>query len=113
MHKLRVFELPPVPDGEDQTSFDRHNRVLKAEYSKSHPNAKTVQELMKITFSMRRRDILSEGHVFDPLKKYLYLQQPSYVSVYVFYIVEGGIHDELNQRYTQRAERIFLPPSPK
>ena len=76
-----MLELPPVPDGEDQTSFDRHNRVLKAEYSKSNPNVKMVQELM-ITFPMRRRDILSDSHSFDPLKKYPYLQQPSHVSVH-------------------------------
>ena len=88
-----MFELPPIPDGEDQTSFDRHNRVLKAEYSKPNPNVKTVQELMKITFPMRRRDILSEGHSFDPLKKYPYLQQPSHVSVYSTFVGGRGHSD--------------------
>ena len=88
-----MFELPPIPDGEDQTSFDRHNRVLKAEYSKPNPNVKMVQELMKITFPKRRRDILSEGHSFDPLKKYLYLQQPSHVSVYSTFVGGRGRSD--------------------
>ena len=79
-HKEHVFELPPIPPGEDETSFERHNRVLKSEYSKSNPNRHTVQELMNITFSMRRRDILSQGHTFNPLTKYPYLQEPSHVS---------------------------------
>ena len=84
--KLKVFELPPVPEGEDQTSFERHCRVLKAEFGKPNPNVKTVQHLMTITFPMRRRDILSEGHTFDPLKKYPFLQQPSYVSMLIYVV---------------------------
>ena len=86
--KLKVFELhvPQIPEGEDQTSFERHCRVLKAEYGKPNPNGKTVQQLMTITFPMRRRDILSEGHTFDPLKKYPFLQQPSHVSTCLYKI---------------------------
>ena len=78
--KVKAFELPPIPSGEDETSFERHNRVLKSEYTKTNPNIHTVQELMKLTFPMRRRDILSQGHTYDPLKKYPYLQQPGHVS---------------------------------
>ena len=72
-----VFELPPIPPGEDKTSFERHNRVLKFECSKSNPNMHTVQELMNITFSMQRRDILSQGHTFNPLTKYPYFRSPA------------------------------------
>ena len=79
-HKEHIFELPPILPGEDETSFERHNRVLKSEFSKSNPNMHTVHELMNIIFSMRRRDILSQGHTFNPLTKYPYLQQPSHVS---------------------------------
>ena len=78
--KLKAFDLPPIPPGEDETSFERHNRVLKTEYNKANPNVSTVKELMKVTFPMRRQDILSHGHTYDPLQKYPYLQQPSHVS---------------------------------
>ena len=26
-HRLKGFKLPPIPPGEDDTSFERHNRV--------------------------------------------------------------------------------------
>ena len=64
---------------EDSTSFERHNRILILEYAKAHPNVATVKELMKTTFAMRRRDILSEGHKFD-IGKYPFLQAPDHVS---------------------------------
>lgn len=35
---IDTFEAPPIPAGEDIHSFERHNRVLKAQYAKSHPN---------------------------------------------------------------------------
>ena len=84
--KLKAFELAEIPEGEDQTSFERHCRVLKAEYGKPNPNGKTGQQLMTLTFPMRRRDILSEGHTFDPLKKYPFLQQPSHVSTHILHV---------------------------
>ena len=38
-----------VPAGEDDVSFQRHNRVLKTEYVKSRPNMHLVSELMNLT----------------------------------------------------------------
>ena len=73
------LEVPAIPPGEDNTSFERHNRILKLEYAKANPNVATVKELMKTTFAMRRRDILSEGHKFD-IGKYPFLQEPGHVS---------------------------------
>ena len=84
---LKALELPPIPAGEDDTSFERHNRILKLEYAKPHPNNATVTELMKTTFAMRRRDILSEGHKFD-IGKYPFLQSPYHVSMNTVFLVK-------------------------
>ena len=73
-----------VPAGEDEVSFARHNRVLKAEFSKSKPNAEMVKDLMERTFAMRRKDILSQGHSYDPLAKYPFLQVAKHVSTISF-----------------------------
>lgn len=82
---MKALELPPIPVGEDETSFERHNRVLKLEYTKPHPSIATVKELMKTTFAMRRTDILSEGHKFD-VGKYPFLQLPDHVSVVFLFL---------------------------
>ena len=71
---LKALELPPISAEEDDTSFECHNRILKLEDAKVHPNVATVKKLMKTTFAMRR-DILSEGHKFD-VGKYPFLQSP-------------------------------------
>ena len=76
---VNTLELPPIPVGEDKTSFERHNRVLKQEYAKTHPNVSVVKELMKTTFAMRRRDLLSHGHSYDIIGKYPCLQSPDHV----------------------------------
>lgn len=55
---IDLMKLPSVPAGEDEVSFQRHNRVLKAEFSKSRHNKQIVSELMNVTFPMRRADIL-------------------------------------------------------
>ena len=75
---VNSLEIPSVPNS---TSFERHNRTLKMEYSKSNPNSAVVKELMKITFAMRRRDILSDGA--GDIGKYPFLQTPEHVSVYM------------------------------
>lgn len=72
-----------VPAGEDDVSFQRHNRVLKTEYVKSHPNMHLVSELMNLTFAMRRADILNNPcDVNTILEKYPSLQT-DIVSYYV------------------------------
>ena len=84
---LKAIELPPIPAGEDDTSFERRNRILKLEYAKAHPNVAAVKELMKTTFAMRR-DILSEGHKFD-VGKYPFLQLPDHVRI--FFLIYGSV----------------------
>ena len=71
--------LITVPTGEDITSFERHNRLLAMEYSKSKSNAGNVKELMKISFAMRRNDILENGHNFNIAQKYPFLQHAEHV----------------------------------
>lgn len=73
--------LIAVPAGEDITSFERHNRLLAMEYSKSKSNVGNVKELMKISFVMRRNDILENGHNFNIPQKYPFLQHSEHVRV--------------------------------
>ena len=69
------LKAPAIPIGEDEHSFERHNRVLKSQYSKSHPNQQIVTELMRITFAMRRTDILNcPCDVKTIFEKYPFLQ---------------------------------------
>jgi hypothetical protein len=56
-----VYPISQVPEGEDEASFARHNRSLKAEYKKTKPNQAVVSELMKLSYEMRRNDITKEG----------------------------------------------------
>ena len=68
-----------VPAGEDIASFERHNKLLTMEYSKSKTNVGNVKELMKISFAMRRNDILENGHNFNIPQKYPFLQHSEHV----------------------------------
>ena len=74
--------VPSIPAGEDDTSFDRHNRVLQLQFTKSraHRNAAVIKDLMDVSFPMRRREILEKGHLFDIKKKFPFLQEPEHVS---------------------------------
>ena len=76
----KPFALPPIPDGEDTVSFERHNRVLQSEWTKSSRNAVTIEQLMERTFPMRRRDILEESaDVQATFNRYPFLQDPDQV----------------------------------
>ena len=52
--------------------FERHNRLLAMEYSKSKSNVGNVEEL--ISFAMQRNDILENGHDFNIPQKHPFLQ---------------------------------------
>ena len=76
----KPFTVPDVPEGEDDVSFERHNRVLQSEWTKSSRNAVTVEQLMETTFAMRRRDILqAPTDVQTTFSKYPFLQDPNQV----------------------------------
>lgn len=49
-----------VPEGEDSASFARHNNSLKIEAGKGKPKRNIVSELMNISFSMRRNNIIED-----------------------------------------------------
>ena len=39
---VKEQDIPAVPAGEDENTFERHNRTLKAEYSKANRNGRMV-----------------------------------------------------------------------
>ena len=76
----RVLEKPNIPLGEDENSFSRHNQKLKKEYKKRHPNMTLVDELMDVSFSMRRRDLLDNPcDITTVFANYPCLQNPEQV----------------------------------
>ena len=51
---------PPKCSGEDEASFQSHNKVIRAEMKKPRGgNTAIINDLIKRSYSMRRRDILS------------------------------------------------------
>ena len=68
--------LPDLPPGEDEVSFERHNRVLQVEWKKSSRNALVVEELMTRTFALRRKRIIENpSDVQTLLSTFPFLQQ--------------------------------------
>jgi len=91
-----------VPAGEDQISFARHNRLLNIEFSRTKRNETLAKELIKMSYEMRRNDILENGHTINVLEKYPFLQTLEHVSneynllaitlmytTYIYIIVNG------------------------
>lgn len=73
-----------VPDGEDSVSFERHNRALKLEHDKVHPNKQVVEELMTQSFAMRWNDLHTNSYGLDTVfEKYPFLSDVSEVSLYI------------------------------
>ena len=73
---IDLMKLPSVPAGEDKVSFQRHNCVLKAEFSKVRHNKQIVSELMNVTFPMHSADILqSPCNINKILEKYPFLRK--------------------------------------
>lgn len=67
--------------GEDETSFNRHVKVLKNEKVKSHPNMQVVEDLMEKTFFMRRSDITNNARdILAILNEYPFLSVEDQVS---------------------------------
>lgn len=62
---------PGLPIGEDEASQQRHLKMLSSEMKKVHPKKQITRELMKRTFSTRRKQILDGmGSVKDILAVY-------------------------------------------
>ncbi|KAL5515679.1 hypothetical protein EMCRGX_G000880 [Ephydatia muelleri] len=76
---------PALPPGEDETSLNRHIKILSTEYTKTKKgrgNHQLVTSLMEKTFSVRRADVLKseEFNLHMILVKYPYLQCSDHVS---------------------------------
>lgn len=56
-----VLSEPSIPEGEDNHSNNRNQKMLLAEEKKVRPNKQAVSVLMERTFAFRRRDISIES----------------------------------------------------
>ena len=75
-----VMNLPAVPVGEDEAAFKQHNKRLIAESKRNNPSMMVVNECMKNSFEMRRRDLLSELYDINSVfEKYPFLRKPEQV----------------------------------
>ena len=78
------LSLPQVLEGEDNVSFERHNRVLGMEWRKTNKNMMVVDELMSRTFAMRRRVIIESPQAVQTLfDRFPFLQDPEQVYLIV------------------------------
>lgn len=50
-------------DSEDCVSYDRHIKAMEKESRKVHPNPSVISDLMKLTYSGRRREIVDPDSV--------------------------------------------------
>ena len=77
-----VQALPEIQPSKDDISFQQHNHVLQAEWSKVKQNVMVEEELMERTFPMRRQEILDNScNVQTLFKKFPFLQDPEQVIV--------------------------------
>ena len=61
--------------GEDSVSFQRHVKALQAEFKKPRPNQQIVNELVELSFVMRRSDILDNLYDLPTIfEKYPFLR---------------------------------------
>ncbi len=74
-------------DGEDETSFNRHIKVLQAEFAKpkSRQNLQIVDDLMKKTFLTRRQEIIENSLNLNNLfERFPFLKDSTNVSLLFF-----------------------------
>lgn len=83
-----ILKSPSIPVGEDETSFQRHNKILILESKKAHPTMLVVSELMERTFAFRRKDILDASYDIETIvSKYPFLQNTEQVNTCFWYCV--------------------------
>ena len=72
--------IPVIPEGEDQTSFARHNHRIQLEMKKTRPNLAVINDLISHSFAMRRHDILDNSYDLETVfQKYPFLREPEQV----------------------------------
>ena len=59
--KSPQYGFIPPDEGEDDVSYERHVRCMKAEFSKRRANGAFVAQLMKLSYGHRRSWILAEA----------------------------------------------------
>ena len=68
--------------GEDKTSYERNETMLKSQYSKKDHNEDVIKKLMEPTWEGRHYYIYSNPmDVLQLLVKYPYLSEKDYISV--------------------------------
>lgn len=97
-----------VPDGEDETSFERHNKLIRTELAKKGKGKKAVlDDLIYQSFAMRRKDISNNiRHSQVLLEKYPFLKKPDEVIQCNVYIILGFLHFYLLSQLITELERI-------
>ena len=67
--------------GEDNVSFENHNKLILIEYQKSSPNKIVVDDLVELSFAMRREDMtLNPLEMKQTLKKYPFFREEKMVN---------------------------------
>lgn len=77
-----VLKSPMPPPGEDSVSFERHTKVLQAEFKKKNRNTAVVNDLMDRSFAIRRSEILEKGYDLPSLfTRFPFLQESEHVCI--------------------------------
>ncbi len=87
-HRSDSFQPPLIPPGEDEAPYERHNRVLCAEWGKASRNAAVIEQLMGLSFALRRRDIMKGMDLITIFSNFPFLQESQQVSNHVCHLVE-------------------------
>ena len=59
VHHAHLY--PTIPDGEDKVSYKRNVELMEKELKEHHPSKAKLKDLMKRTFSERRKWIVSSA----------------------------------------------------
>lgn len=84
--KGEINYLPDLPEGETLETLMCHKEQLLNEFKKREPSKSILEEKMKLTYALRRQDIVKSPSTFSVLKKeWPVLFNPEMVSS-LFYI---------------------------
>eukprot|EP00731_Ephydatia_muelleri_P000801 Em0001g801a len=105
---------PALPPGEDETSLNRHIKILSTEYTKTKKgrgNHQLVTSLMEKTFSVRRADVLKseEFNLHMILVKYPYLQCSDHLFMEMERIIAGAGSDVTHASFSDSWNKLWTP----
>ena len=63
-------------------SFECHNKMICAEYKKKSPNKAVVDELVNLSFAMRREDLLTTSSMCEVFTRFPFLKEEEEVHFY-------------------------------